>query len=403
MRPRPFLLFLLVCISISPCAAAQSGADEHYKAERHQAITLFNETKYLEALPLFEELAKQNPSDADVVFGLGACLVNHSATLGDEDAAKKERLRAREYLLRAKQLGSTHPLLLNLLDLLPPDGSIRHQDNAEVDKAIQAGEAAFAKRDYDEALKNYSRAFELDPKNYAAALFIADSYFAKGDFVKAGEGYERAIQVNPDAETAYRYEADMLTKSGDMERARQRSIQAIVAEPYNNLTWRGLAQWANTNHVQLFIPHINTPSKSTNEADKGTQINVDPKSSPDEMAASLGVWITYDGVREKWRKEEFKKHFPQETEYRHSLPEEAEALSQAAKMLPLSLRAADIKDQNLSLLKQLYDAGMIEPYVLLNAADQGIAQDYAGYRAQNRSKLEDYLSQFVVPQIPKKP
>jgi len=45
---------------------------------------------------------------------------------------------------------------------------------------------------------------------------------------------------------------------------------------------------------------------------------------------------------------------------------------------------------------------MIEPYVLLNAADQGIAQDYAGYREKNREKLEQYLSEWVAPPAPGK-
>ena len=40
---------------------------------------------------------------------------------------------------------------------------------------------------------------------------------------------------------------------------------------------------------------------------------------------------------------------------------------------------------------------MIERYVLLNAADQGIAQDYPAYREKNREKLEQYLSDWVVP------
>jgi hypothetical protein len=42
-------------------------------------------------------------------------------------------------------------------------------------------------------------------------------------------------------------------------------------------------------------------------------------------------------------------------------------------------------------------AKMIEAYVLLNAADEGIAQDYPGYREKHREKLEQYLSEFVVP------
>ncbi len=374
-------LLLLLAFSVLSISAQQYAGDDAYKAERRQAVALFNDQKHLEALPLFEELSAKNPNDADVLFGLGACLVDHSATIADESAAKKERIRAREFLLWAKQLGSTNALLLNLLDLLPPDGSIHHQDNAEVDKAVQAGEAAFAKRDYDEAIKNYFQAFSLDPKNYAAALFIADAYFAKKDFAKAEEGYERAIQVNPDIETAYRYEADMLTKNGAMEKARTRGIQAVVAEPYNPVTWRGLVQWANANHVQIKALHINTHTDISQNGEKGL----------------------YSGTRAEWRKEQFKKHFPQETRYRHSLPEEAEALSLAAKFELKPGVSLDAIDPDLALLKRLYDAGLTEPYILLNAADQGIAQDYPSYRAKNRSLLEDYLSQFVVPAVPSKP
>jgi hypothetical protein len=85
------------------------------------------------------------------------------------------------------------------------------------------------------------------------------------------------------------------------------------------------------------------------------------------------------------------------------LPEEFEALSLAAKILPKSDKDPAYTDPSLVLLKKLSDAGMLEPYILLNAADQGIAQDYAAYRAQNRSKLEAYLSQFVVPATPPTP
>ena len=94
MYSRPVVGLLLACISVCFQASGQSGIDDAYKAERQQAITLFNQQKNLEALPLFEDLVKKNPDDNMALFGLGACLVNHSATLPDEDAAKKERIRA---------------------------------------------------------------------------------------------------------------------------------------------------------------------------------------------------------------------------------------------------------------------------------------------------------------------
>jgi hypothetical protein len=57
----------------------------------------------------------------------------------------------------------------------------------------------------------------------------------------------------------------------------------------------------------------------------------------------------------------------------------------------------------MQLLLRLYHEKMIDPYVLLSAADQGISQDYAAYRAKNRAKLEEYLGEFVAPAPAKAP
>jgi hypothetical protein len=56
-----------------------------------------------------------------------------------------------------------------------------------------------------------------------------------------------------------------------------------------------------------------------------------------------------------------------------------------------------------ALLKILYDAKMIEPYLLLSAPDCEIAADYAEYCKQLRAQLEPYLSDFMVPPAPVKP
>ncbi|MGA7189151.1 MAG: hypothetical protein WBY66_11680, partial [Candidatus Acidiferrales bacterium] len=98
---------------------------------------------------------------------------------------------------------------------------------------------------------------------------------------------------------------------------------------------------------------------------------------------------------------------PHEAQYRHSLAEEADALTSAAKVAEeTGAKSADApiaKDSNIQLLLQLYHENMIEPYVLLSAADQGVAQDYAEYRAKNRAKLQAYLSEYVAPEPAKTP
>jgi tetratricopeptide (TPR) repeat protein len=197
----------------------QAAPDETYEQQRAFAQDLFNNNHQLEALPVFEDLAKRNPRDADALLGLGGCLLQHSATVPNADAARQERIRARSLLLRAKELGNNGILLNNLLDTLPADGSLRYPGNPEVVDAIERGEAAFAKNDYAEAIVHYFKSMELDPKNYSAALFIADCYFTQKNFSKAAQWYDHAIQINPDLETAYRYQADMFTKNGDQKRA----------------------------------------------------------------------------------------------------------------------------------------------------------------------------------------
>jgi tetratricopeptide (TPR) repeat protein len=403
-RNKILLPLILVCALCSVQAQTENAAQDS-KTERQKAIELFNQGKQLEALPLFEDMVKQNPDDSQMLLGLASCLVNHSATLEDDDAAIKERVRARELLLKAQELGNNSTLLQNLLQLLPPDGHLTF-NKTPADQAMQKGEAAFARNDYPEAIKNYSKALELDPTKYSAALFIGDSYFAEKDWAKAGEWYGKAIEINPNTETAYRYYADMLTRNGDQENARKLAIQAVVAEPYNPITWRGLEQWARSNRLALNDVHINAPVNSVSQGDdQHINITMDPSQPTDTSA----VWLSYTLDRAKWRTEEFKKHFPDEKEYRHSLAEEAEALSLAAKVCE-ELVASDnnkkskssslAKDADLRLLLKLDQAKMIEPYVLLSAPDAGIARDYAAYREKNRATLETYLSDFVVPSVP---
>jgi tetratricopeptide (TPR) repeat protein len=399
MQTRIVFLFVLTLSAFVPLCA-QTGNDDEYKAERANAMQLYNTNNHLEALPLFEELAKRQPEDRDVLLSLAACLIDHSATMEDQGAAAKERIRARGILLKAQQLGNNSTLLQNLLQVTPEDGVVPYQAD-EAGKAMRAGEAAFARRDFDEAIRNYSKVLEVQPTNYSAALFMGDSYFATKKFDLAREWYDKAAKIDANRETAYRYEADMLTKNGDMESARKLAIEAVIAEPYNPITWRGLVEWARTNKLEIHRVHINVPAAPSGD-DGHVNITVDPSKSPESMAA----WLVYSGARINWHKEEFAKHFPNEKMYRHSLPEEAAALSTASSVLnkvtDKKKKKSEVpKDPDLALLLRLTSAEMLEPYILLSAPDEGISHDYDDYRQKNRAKLEQYMSDFIVPPTPK--
>ena len=396
-EPRKLLLLPLMLLFVCSPLIAQTNADASDPASRHRALALFSEGKRLEALPLLEDLAQKTPQDSDVLVALAASLVEHSATLADSNAAAKERFRARDLLQRAWGLGNTSPLAENLrqlLEELPASGAIKFSDNPAVQQAMNAGEAAFARRDFDEALKDYTKALDLEPANYTAILFTANTYDKENEFAKASEWYEHAIRLDPNIETAYRYYADMLAKQGDMAKARAILIHAAVAEPYNKIVWREIRAWATVNHTAFNIVFVAIPLPQKAAADR--------KQSPELLPA----WQTYYSVKQDWKKGcRFQKQFPREPEYRHSLPEESEALAATAQVLDKLKQGPKSSEQvagdpSASLLLQLRDAGLLDAYVLFSLADDEIARDYNAYRSKNRNKLESYMDKFVMPPAP---
>jgi tetratricopeptide (TPR) repeat protein len=399
---RPFLAFLVLLFLICLPPTAQPCVDTSDKPQRQTAISLFNQGKRLEALPLLEELAQKDPQDSEVLVALAASLVEHAATLTDADAAAKERFRARDFLQKAWGVGNTSPLAENLrqlLEELPANGAIKFSDNPVVEQVMNAGEAAFARREFDDALKNYAKALELEPANYTAVLFTANAYDKKNEVSKAAEWYERAMRLNPNVETAYRYYADMLAKQGDMAKARSMLIDAAVAEPYNKIVWREIRAWALINKTAFNVVYVAIPLPPKDG----------PASAAKDAADFPSAWRTYYSVKSEWKKGvRFSKQFPQEPKYRHSLPEESEALSAAANVLGKLKEDAKSAKQfaenpSAGLLLKLREAGLIDPYVLFTLGDDDIAKDFVVYRAKNRDKLEAYMDKFVIPPAPAKP
>lgn len=392
---------LLLLVFQAPGRAQPSAATTGQQPERQKAITLFNQGKRLEALPLLEELAAKDSKDSEVLVALAACLVDHAATLKDMDAAAKERFRARDLVQKAWDLGNYSNLAENLRQLLnelPASGAIKFSEKPAVEEAMDAGEAAFARRDFDEALKDYAKALALEPKNYPAVLFTANAYDRKNDFAEAADWYERAIRLDPNTETAYRYYADMLAKQGNMGKARNMLIQAAVAEPYNKIVWREIRAWSTINKVPFNPVFVAIPMP---RKDVDVAVGSGAKLLP-ELASA---WRAYYSVKDQWKGGGFYKRFPQEGDYRHSLAEESEALTATAKMLEgfreKKETAAEVaSDPSAALLLKLYEAGATDPYILFSLGDDDIARDYDAYRAKNRAKLEAYMDKFVIPPAP---
>jgi tetratricopeptide (TPR) repeat protein len=402
-----FVLAILAAgLSLATGAAQDTPLTD---ADRQHVMEIYEQNKFVEALPLLERLAAERPKDMVVKERFGFAVLVASAGLRDPEARRRERLRARKILLEAKVLGDNSNLLQILLQGIPEDGgnTTPFSGNKEVDGIMRDAEAAFGRGDMQEALDGYVRAFALDPNLYEAALFAGDVYFKTHRLANAGEWYARAIRINPDSEMAYRYWGDALMAAGDMQQARSKFIEAIVAEPYRRNVWIGAQQWAERNKLSLSFPKIKPPhsvSAPSTGTDGKTHIDVNMNGAllEDKAKDGMSAWFIYPLHRATWPTQRFAKEFPGEKQYRHSLKEEAESLHLVAEDVRDQLRKKKVKslDPDLALLVKLDDEGLLEAFVLIAMADQGISQDYAAYRAANRDKLRQYLDAYAVPKLP---
>lgn len=398
----------LLCLALLFASSTVSFAQtiDSYEVRRELAFALFNEGKQTQAMPLFEKLAAENPKDRDVLETLGLLIKVNSILIKDPDTRKKERIRARGFLLKAKELGAKSALLMAMLEDLPADGSggdVSFSNQKEAEEAMREAEKAFAGGNMDKAFEGYQKALKADPNLYEAALFSGDTFLHKDEFEKAATWYAKAISINPDRETAYRYWGTALVRQKKMAEARDVYVESFICEPFNRLAVNGLIQWGKMNGVQPGHPRINIPASVSPSKDGNVSVTLGM--GEDKNDGSF-AWSAYGLARALWQTsknglgEKFKKQFPNETTYRHSLAEELEALRMTVTILKERMKDKDSKiktlEPSLAALVDLHDKGLLEPYILLVLADEGIAKDYYPYFKANRSKMRRYVVEVVL-------
>jgi tetratricopeptide (TPR) repeat protein len=409
---RSFLnTFLLMIAALMLLQSVGVNAQEPgYNSERKRALDLINESKLLDALPILEKLAARNPEDGEVLFMLGFAIIAKNRETKDPAIRKQERLRARNYLVRARELGQKEPALEQMINAIPPDGgdaaASKFTSDPAADKAMNEGESAYARGELDDAFVQYTQALKLDPKLYEAALFAGDMKFKKGlnstesaernsSFDQAGEWFARAIAINPDRETAYRYWGNTLLANDKDDLALPKYIEAIIADPYNQLVYTGLTKWSRKRQVSLGHPRIEIPTSVSSSEKGNVNITLDPKLKNEDGSSA---WTLYGLKRAIWINKKFQEKYPQEKEYRHSLDEEFDALSGVASQVKSLVESKKVTQLSPSLadLIRISDAGLLEPYILFAMVDRGIAQDYQHYRQANREKLRRYWQEIVI-------
>jgi tetratricopeptide (TPR) repeat protein len=382
-------------MAVAGLAAGWAQAQED---EAARANALYAAGKRVDALPLYDDLAKAHPNEWMYLERLADCLGAKATQLSDPAEVKALRTRERDAAKRAVELGDPN-YFAQLLAKTDPDAPLQIAPASPGGELLQEGEKAFTAGDYQTAIARYEAAADADPKLYLAPLFAGDTAYEQRDLKTAAKWFARAIEVDPNRETAYRYWGDALFKIGnDRAGAKEKFIDAVVAEPYNRLAWQGLQQWAQRQQAVLLAPKIERPAAPVVDPKKPNNItiNIDPGITDDKQHPGASAWLMYSMLRAGYRGDQFKKNFPAEKEYRHTLKEEDSALSAVVAVLKQKKIKPEALDESLRNLVELSDAGMLDCWILISGPDQGIAQDYDAYRQEHRQLLHDYLERFVV-------
>ena len=378
------------------CLVVTAGFAQDDEAAR--ANVLFQAGKRPEALPLYEDLAQAHPNEQLYAERLADCLGAEAVQLSDPAKIKAVRIREREAAKRAVALGDTAEFVRQMANL-DPDQPLYSGIISPAKALLTEAEKAYTAGDFPAAMAKYTAAAEADPHLYEAPLYAGDTAYVQQDLATAAPWFVRAIEIDPNRETAYRYWGDAILKLGnDPATAKEKFIDAIVAEPYSKFAWQGLRQWADIEKATLLAPKIDRPAGPVVDAKKpgNVTINIDPAATDDKQHPGASAWLMYSLIRAGYRGDAFKKNFPNEKEYRHSLKEEDAALVTVVE----SIKNQNVKtgelDESLRNLVDLNDAGMLDCWILISASDEGIAKDYDAYRKQHRQLLHDYLERFVV-------
>jgi FkbM family methyltransferase len=160
---------------------------------------------------------------------------------------KADYLKARDYLLRAKDAGGNEPETYHLI-------SVAYYNTGDFEQAVRFGnEAINKKRDFleawinlgaahramanlDGAMKAYSEANQLDPKNAGIAYRIGSIYFDQGDLKKARELYEITVKMEPTFIEAYLGQALIHLKVQEFPDAVAKIKEALEIDPNNRLS-----------------------------------------------------------------------------------------------------------------------------------------------------------------------
>jgi hypothetical protein len=104
--------------------------------------------------------------------------------------------------------------------------------------------------------------------------------------------------------------------------------------------------------------------------------------------------MTYSLSSAAWHASKFKKTFPDESTYRHSLAEELDSIHLMLNVLKEQKVGPDKLSSSNLFLMDLEKKNLLAAWILIDHPDQGVAKDYLAFRIQHRDLLAKYIAEY---------
>ena len=113
---------------------------------------------------------------------------------------------------------------------------------AKEEDAFDKGLKLIGEQRYDEAIKAFSTAIEIIPRDYQAYNYRGVAWALKGNYDKALADYDKALEIRPRYAEAYNNRGFARTQHGDLPNAlndydRALEINPFFVDAYNNKAW----------------------------------------------------------------------------------------------------------------------------------------------------------------------
>jgi tetratricopeptide (TPR) repeat protein len=224
------------------------------ESQYYLAITYLYKRDYSSALPILEKLFSENPG----IIRYGLRLASCYQSLGKNEQCRETIYKTRETgakelphldFLEGSLLLSENKPRKALEKFALAESSISHFPNLYV----QLGNTYFKLKKFEDAIRSYNKALEMDPDRSVARHGLGVSLLRLERYEEAIDELLTTVGLTHFLPAAHFHLGEALLKSGNYEMAEQAFNVSIVQMPAN----KRAHQWL----IKLYRDHLNLPEK----------------------------------------------------------------------------------------------------------------------------------------------